>query len=117
MESRITFKYKFSPDYNPLYINGAYGGVNESGDIVVNFYLERHCLPNTEEYAIKENQLMKLSNEPTDLNSSWLRFVQNGIVMNLHTAKNIVQWLQQKIADVENLQSVTEITNEKKTAE
>lgn len=38
---KINFKYKFSDAYNPVYVNGAYGGVNPRGEIVINFYFER----------------------------------------------------------------------------
>ena len=34
------FKYIFSHDNNPVYVNGAHGGVNPRGELVVNFYLQ-----------------------------------------------------------------------------
>ncbi len=45
MENEINnsfkFKYVFDDDYNPKYVNGAFGGVNPQGEINLNFYMER----------------------------------------------------------------------------
>jgi len=42
---KIKFKYVFDPLYNPRFINGAYGGMNNTGEIVVHFFFERAALP------------------------------------------------------------------------
>ena len=45
-DNQITFKYKFPETYNPVYVNGAHGGINVQGEIIANFYMERTPLPN-----------------------------------------------------------------------
>lgn len=45
MSTSINYKYYIDSDYEPHYVNGVYGGVNISGELVANFYFER--LPNT----------------------------------------------------------------------
>lgn len=43
-KNELKFKYIFDDSYNPVYVNGAHGGVTPRGELVVNFYLERqHC--------------------------------------------------------------------------
>ena len=41
----IVFKYIFNYAYNPVYVNGAHGGLSPRGELVMNFYLERPPLP------------------------------------------------------------------------
>lgn len=41
----IKIKYIFRDHYNPVYANGAYGGITPSGEIVASFYFEKHPLP------------------------------------------------------------------------
>jgi len=50
----ITYKYIFEKDYNPLYVNGAQGGINPLGEIVIDFYLERNAIPVSQTCEIKD---------------------------------------------------------------
>ena len=99
-ESQIKVKYRYADDYNPKYVNGAQGGINVQGEIVVNFYFERVPMPNSITHEVsKEGVLGKVvSTEPEDLPRSVLRFVQSGIVMNLEVAKQVHKWLGDQIA-------------------
>jgi hypothetical protein len=104
MDKKFEIKYKYDKNYNPVYVNGAYGGVLGNGEIVANFYLERHCLPKSETYTLIEGEdSPKLSFEPENLEGSVLRFFQTGIVMNVSTAKLIVSWLNDKIKQSEEI--------------
>ena len=38
-KNELTFKYIYTYDYNPDYVNGAHGGISPRGELVVNFYL------------------------------------------------------------------------------
>lgn len=103
----LKFKYIFSDDYNPVYINGAQGGVNPQGEIIANFYLERLALPTSQTQEVtKEGHLGAVTcSEPADLNKSFVRFIKNGIVMNLQTARIIHTWLGNLIDQCEKAQS------------
>ena len=49
---------------------------------------------------------IKITNtEPEDLNKSFVRFVKNGIVMNLQSAKSIYNWLGGLIEQCEKAQN------------
>lgn len=96
------FKYKFPENYNPVYVNGAFGGVSSKGEIVVNFFLERHALPRSETHEIIQGKLSKdFKREPENQSSSAIRYVEPGIILSLDHAKSIHNWLGEKIEQLE----------------
>lgn len=99
----ITFKYIFPKDYNPVFVNGAYGGVSPPGQIVLNFYFERHALPVSQTVQVKENKITKntLREEPGDLKTSMVRFINGGIILDLTGAKLIHKFLLEQIEKLE----------------
>ena len=102
--SIINFKYKFTDDYNPVYINGAFGGPGPGGEIVANFYLERTPIPNNEKVLFKEDDARVTQVEPKDHDVTVLRYVSTGIIMNLDTAKAVHEWLGNHIKHMEKQQ-------------
>ena len=106
MGNSVKFKYVFNEEYNPVYVNGAQGGINPQGEIIVNFYLERLALPISQSQDLKEDGTLSdtVVSEPKDLNSSYVRFVQKGVIMNLQVAKSIHSWLGKHIEKLEQLQ-------------
>jgi len=103
----IKFKYKFRDDYNPVYVNGAYGGITPKGEIIANFFLERHAIPKKETLNIEEdNDTKRVEFEPGDLHDSLVRYVETGIVMNVDTAREIITWLQDKLQMIDDLNKI-----------
>lgn len=103
-DQRVRIKYKFPEDYNPLYVNGAYGGPGPRGELVVNFYLERTPVPREETYSVTQDGRLSdnpVSRNPEDLQYQFIRFVQAGIVVNLQDAKRIHDWLGKHIETLE----------------
>jgi|SRR5690606_13690612 len=102
---KIKYKYKFDDRYNPKFINGAIGGVSPQGEIIINFYLERTSLPITQTFDInKSTGIGQLSvTEPKDIENSFIRYIENGVVMNYKTAKEIHRWLGEHIKNLEKL--------------
>ncbi len=102
----ITFKYIFTYDYNPIYVNGAHGGISPRGDLVVNFYLERPPLPNEISHELNPNGTVgsEIAVDPADFNNSIVRFVSNGVVLNLQTAREMHHWFGEKIREMEALE-------------
>lgn len=103
-DNTIKFKYIFDDDYNPTYVNGAQGGINVQGEIIMNFYLERLALPNSQTHSMTPNGMIDelVDTDPKDLNKSFVRFIKNGVVMNIQTAKNIHSWLGDIIKNYED---------------
>jgi len=105
MQNELIFKYIFDKGYNPKYVNGAISSVSSTGDIVVNFYLERMALPNKEMFNISnEGKLEQIETFPEDMNKSIVRYVENGIVLNLGSAKVIRDLLDRQIKALEENQ-------------
>ena len=104
----VAFKYVFRYDYNPVYVNGAHGGVSPRGDLVVNFYLERQPLPNELTHGINPDGSIGnvVAVDPEDLNASLVRYVTNGMVLNYQDARDIHRWLGDKIEEMEQLARV-----------
>lgn len=102
----ISFKYIFKYDYNPVYVNGAHGGVSPRGEIIANFYLERQPLPNEITHAINPDGSIGtdvVAVDPENLNSTIVRFVSSGVVLNYQNAKSLHVWLGDKIAELERM--------------
>jgi|ERR1039457_1334311 hypothetical protein len=107
----ITFKYIFKYDYNPVYVNGAHGGISPRGEIIANFYLERSPLPNSITHAITPEGTVSdqaVAADPENLNSSIVRYISSGVVLNYQNAKNLHSWLGDNIAELERLQQARE---------
>ena len=105
-EPAITFKYIFKYDYNPVYVNGAHGGVSPRGEIVANFYLERQPLPNEITHALNPDGSIGadiVAVDPENLNSTIVRYVSQGVVLNYQNAKVLHSWLGDKITELEQL--------------
>ncbi len=102
----ITFKYIFTYDYNPKYVNGAHGGISPRGELVVNFYLERPPLPNSVSHEINPNGTIgpETAMDPSDLNNSLVRYISTGVVLSPQTARDLHAWLGEKIRELEAIE-------------
>jgi hypothetical protein len=106
----FTFKYIFTYDYNPLYINGAHGGITPRGELVVNFYQERMPLPNAITHELNPNGTIgkETAVEPEDLNRSLIRYVSTGVVVNQQTARELHFWLGEKLRELDAMEQARE---------
>jgi hypothetical protein len=102
----LIFKYIFDYCYNPVYVNGAHGGVSPRGELVMNFYLERMALPESITHEINPNGTIgrEVAAEPEDLGQSMVRFIKSGVVMNYQNARELHLWLGDRIKEMEALE-------------
>jgi len=102
----MKFKYIFTYDYNPVYVNGAHGGITPRGELVMNFYLERQPLPSSITHEITPAGTIGAETEvePSDLGRSLVRQVINGVVLNYNTARELHYWLGEKVKELEALE-------------
>ena len=105
-KNEMTFKYIFQYDYNPIYVNGAHGGISPRGELVMNFYLERQPLPNEIVHEITPAGTIgpETAVDPSDLTRSLVRQVINGVVVNYQTARELHYWLGEKVKEMEALE-------------
>ena len=102
----ITFKYIFNYAYNPVYVNGAHGGISPRGELVMNFYLERPPLPDEIRHEINPNGTIGgvTAEEPDNLGSSMVRFIDNGVILNYESARNIHFWIGERLKEMEAIE-------------
>ena len=102
----LKFKYIFDYGYNPVYANGAHGGVSPRGELVMNFYLERMALPESITHEINPNGTIgsETAAEPDDLAHSMVRFIEAGVVMNYQNARELQLWLGERVKEMEALE-------------
>lgn len=107
-QRQIKFKYVFPKDYNPVYCNGAYGGISTSGEIVANFFLERMPIPNSIMNSVNEDGSLsgEVAVEPEDLKETVIRYISTGIVLSEASAKSIYEWLGNHIQELENRKAI-----------
>lgn len=105
-KNELKFKYIFDQSYNPVYTNGAHGGVTPRGELIVNFYLERQPLPNALSHEISANGSIgqETGVEPADLHRSFVRHISSGVVLNRQTAIEIHTWLGEKLKEMETME-------------
>lgn len=93
--SDINFKYIFDDNYNPQYVNGAFGGIGPQGEIIIHFYTERGAIPKQVDHTIDTDGILSapVKMEPDDYNQTFIRFIQSGIILDKRHATEIYNFL------------------------
>ena len=109
----LAFKYIFNYAYNPVYVNGAHGGISPRGELVMNFYLERPPLPQEIRHEINQNGTIGAvcGEEPQNLNNSMVRFVDNGVILNYESARNLHYWMGERLKEMEAVEKAKAAMN------
>jgi hypothetical protein len=107
---QIIFKYLFDENYNPVYVNGAHGGVSPRGELVVHFYLERPGVPVSITHEVTPNGTIgaEIDEVPADFKQTLYRAVESGVVMNYDSARSFHAWLGERLKELEALQQAKE---------
>lgn len=99
IETEITVYNKISHNFRELHVDGAYGGLTPKGLININFYAERFPIPK----SIVHNLLDKTSIDSEDSKVGLIREFEFGIYMDLNVAKQISDFLLNKISEFEQI--------------
>jgi len=107
---QIIFKYLYAEDYNPVYVNGAHGGISPRGELVVHFYLERPGVPVSITHEVTPGGTIgaELDEVPADFKQTLYRAVESGIVMNYESARTFHLWLGERLKELEALHQARE---------
>lgn len=101
--STLTFKYVNCDHLNDCFVSGFYGSIAPSRKIHCHFFSERPALPEKETIEIMpEGKLGKRLS--IDREADIVRLIQASIVFDVHTAKEMIGWLQQQVARLEQPQ-------------
>lgn len=102
---KIKFKYIFDDNYNPVFANGVFGGITPSRQLEINFFFDRHPIPysETKELSPRGIQDKVIERKPEEEYTTFVRFVNSGVILTLEDAKIIHDWLGKKIKLLENI--------------
>ncbi len=81
--AKIRFKYEMAPEARLQTAHGVWGGINPQGEIEMNFYHESDCLPAYSERLITPDGSI------------------GRVLLNYHTARAILEWLEDRVAALE----------------
>ena len=100
-KDEINFDCIKSNQFRVIRVDGAHGGIVPGANgIQMAFFSERRAIPKRETYKLKNGRLDKLL--ATEKRNAIIREVE--ALIDLRTAKVIVEWLEEKIEQAENLQ-------------
>lgn len=98
----VKFVYPESDDYKIIYANGVYGGVTMQGEIMIDFFQERHVPVKMEIRSIEDGEIGKPTEremdlpEPTD-GLVFIRERKIGITLHPDQAESIANWILDKV--------------------
>lgn len=96
--SRIRYEYVEASDIQPKYAHGVWGGINSQGEVEINFYTECDKLPPFSERMVAPDGTFGHEMAPFDENQKVVsRHILSRIIVNYHTARDILDWLEDKI--------------------
>lgn len=100
----VQFIYNKKEDYEPIYVNGVYGGVTPRGDLLCHFFYEyvdvpeKEILELDEKGQIKPDTLKKIQkNDDSDNVKTVKRDIRVGIIIPAHQIQSISAWMLDKL--------------------
>ena len=92
------FHYIKEADFRSIHVDGAYGGLTNTGFLNMSVYTERNVIPRKTTHEIFPNG--KLGDEIEELRDSKegvIRQMVVDLIMNESTARNVRNWLDEKL--------------------
>jgi hypothetical protein len=91
-------------DFKTIQGNGIFGGLTNSGQIDINFFTERGPIPKKLIYEV-EPETGEIKKEiGRESKNGIIREVHLGVLLDAATAKSIIEWLQEKVDQIEKIQ-------------
>ena len=95
---RIRYEYQQAPTVRPEYAHGIWGGINPQGEIEMSFYIESDKMPAFTEHIVAPDGSFGHEIPPEDDSVKVItRRVHSQVVFNYHTARAILEWLEEKV--------------------
>ena len=95
---RIRYEYKLAPEVRLEYAHGIWGGINPQGEIEMCFYHESDKMPEYTEHIIAPDGSFGHELPPDDDTlKTIVRHVHSKVIFNYHTARAILEWLEEKV--------------------
>lgn len=95
---RIRYEYSETPEARIQYTHGVWGGINPQWEIEMNFYTESDKVPPYSERIIAPDGSLGHEITPEDdVMKVVSRRIHSRLIMNYHTARSVLEWLQDKV--------------------
>ena len=96
---RVRFLYNQAPDYRIAAANGALGGPTSQGDYLIEFYCERPQTAIVQEHSVDaEGKLGPVERGPDEARVPQIeRYVQFAVLMSPEKARDLAQWIRQRL--------------------
>jgi len=101
-QQELIFNYCKSQFFRVIHADGAWGGVSPRGDIHISLYNERIAIPDKSRLLISESGTA-LRPEEFESTSAIVREVEVDVIVDLATAIQLREWLNNKIKALEAL--------------
>lgn len=96
--NKIRYEYDVDPQTRLQLTHGVWGGINPQGEIEMNFYLESDKIPSFSERLVAPDGSLGHEMIPMDEDVRTItRHIHSKIVFNYHTARAMLEWLEEKI--------------------
>lgn len=99
---KIRYEYEKEDKSRPQYAHGIWGGINPQGEIEMHFYLESDRIPDFSERSVHADgsfgQEMVSVKEDARVVT---RHIHSQVLLNYHTARALVEWLEEKLEVLE----------------
>ena len=100
--SRVRYEYSQDPSARLQYTHGVWGGINPQDEIEVNFYVESDKLPSFSERPVEPDGSFGAEVVPFDEEERVIsRHIHSRVLFNYHTARALMEWLEEKIETLE----------------
>lgn len=106
LPKKIRYEYQVDDTAKLKYTHGVWGGVNPQGEIELNFYCENDKPPTITEREVQADGSLGIETQASDPNlendsRTVVRNIHSKILINYHTARALLEWLEEKIDTLE----------------
>ena len=113
LPAKIRYEYEQEKNAKPNYTHGVWGGINPQGEIELNFYVESDKVPTFSERSVDADGSFGPEMAPySEDTRTVVRNIHSKILVNYHTAKALLEWLEEKVETLEAEEIGTTLTIE-----
>lgn len=95
---RVRYEYVVEPESRLRYAHGVWGGINPQGEVEISFYVESDKMPPYSECLVAPDGTFGHEVAPFDEEQrTVVRHVHSKVVLNYHTARAMLEWLEDKV--------------------
>jgi hypothetical protein len=102
-ENYVDTHYVKDHEFRTSYATGVFGGITPNGLIDANFYSERIPIPKRITFKVDAETGHILEETERDTKKGFVREVHCGVLIDVGLAKSMIQWLEERIKQIEDL--------------